>query len=253
MKKFYKNYEGIQILNKFSSKKFLKTVSKVLCISLGIIVCFFAFAPMFNLTLFKQKQTEFCTSYYIIYTTPEEKGQDAITKSSQNLKMRGAAGNIETINGNGCIILTLCKTDEDAQQVILNLEKQNIKCEDLELKIKLTTKNCTELQEKIFKNLYKSNIEIIEKIILFIDALEKNESSQTDISIELFGLYSNLNAITFNTENTVDEKTKKYYQQTIQIQSLLYLLSLNEHLENNVPYASFLRFYLYKILKLATT
>ena len=97
-------------------KRFAKTLKSFflilgfLCFVFGL-VCLLA--PMFNLKIFEDTQKEFCTTYYIVYTKAKE--DKDVFEYSQDLRFRGAGGNIVEIDKTNVVVLNEYKTEEKAK------------------------------------------------------------------------------------------------------------------------------------------
>ena len=251
MAKNFSNYPEIKVIRKNNFSKKLRLSLKICCFIFIVFVLVLLFSPLFNITLFKQDEKPLVSSYYIIYTECEQ--TEDIFEQSQELRFRGASGNITKINEKDVIILNQCKTMEECQKITKNLTNQDINAKWYAQDFKIDLKNENTNNKKMISILFETQSHILDELLVLPNVLDKNQKNETEVSIEIFELYSTLESVSLSVDNDLSEKTKNYYAQVIKIQSLLYLLSRKEHMENNISYSSLIRYYTFKILEILKT
>ena len=249
MKKILKNYAEITKYYNKKPKHKLRFFAKTLVVFGFIFLLILIFAPLFNLQIFNFEKENLSAEYYIIYTTCEHENQEEVIKEAEKLQLRGGAGNITTNNDKTIIVLTLCNNLEKTQKIMQNLTNQNVDAKWYAQQIKINTKNLNQTQKQIVKTWFEAQQKIIDQLLDFVDMFENKRITQTELETEVFGLYSEVNAIVLNTQKDVDEKIKIYYQKAINFQSYLFLLSQN-NFKNNIPYSSVLRYFTFKLIGL---
>lgn len=208
-------------------------------------------SPLFNLEIFKHKQYEFCTEYFVVYTTPDNNTKESAMELSQNLHARGAGGNVVLLGNQYVVVVSQCKTDGDAKKIVANLDAQNIASKSFALNVEIDCHGLNEEEQKILQTLYATNTSTINSILEFATDLDKNNTSNLDVSIEIFSLYTTYENLSLKYENVENAKIKEYLNRMQKIQSLLYLLSQEDRVSSNlVSYVSQIRNYVYRIMEI---
>lgn len=223
----------------------LKVFTIILC---SVCLCFLL-APLFNINLINHKKTKFEEQFYVIYTSSQTKEKSEAIEFSQKLRTRGAGGNVFWKDDFWNVSITLSNNLGKMQNIIENLKNQNIEAKSYAHNITLNTKNYPNFENEVYE-IFETNIIVINNLLSLIDMLETNTLTKTDAVLEVFNLYTNHQLITIKNNVLENGTTKKYYQQSLSIQSLLFMLSQNTQLEDNVSYQSLIRYYLFKIIEL---
>ena len=222
---------------------------KIFAIVLSSVVLCILLAPLFNLNLFNHKKTQFSEEFFVVYTCLETTEKTKAIEIAQKLRTRGAGGNVFWKDNFWNVAITQTKSLEKGQTIIENLSNQNINAKCYAHKLEINTKTFEPYENEIYE-VFKENISVVNKLLELVEALETNEITKTDAVLEIFNLYTTHQLITLRNNILENEKTKEFYQKTLNIQSLLYMLSQNTQPENNISYQSLIRYYLFKILEL---
>ena len=167
-------------------------------------------SPLFNLEIFKHKQYEFCTEYFVVYTTPDNNTKESAMELSQNLHARGAGGNVVLLGKQYVVVVSQCKTDGDAKKIVANLDAPNIASKSFALNVEIDCHGLNEEEQKILQTLYATNTSTINSILEFATDLDKNNTSNLDVSIEIFSLYTTYENLSLKYENVENAKIKEY-------------------------------------------
>ena len=251
MKKDLSVYPNVSVRKKYTFKTITFKVIKFLFLLFCVFVCIIMLSPLFNLEIFKHKQYEFCTEYFVVYTTPDNNTKESAMELSQNLHARGAGGNVVLLGNQYVVVVSQCKTDGDAKKIVANLDAQNIASKSFALNVEIDCHGLNEEEQKILQTLYATNTSTINSILEFATDLDKNNTSNLDVSIEIFSLYTTYENLSLKYENVENAKIKEYLNRMQKIQSLLYLLSQEDRVSSNlVSYVSQIRNYVYRIMEI---
>ena len=249
MRKSLKKYANNLKIKKNYFKNTIKGIIKFFAFLFCVVFLIFLISPLFGFPILSFKQEKLTTEFYVVYTNTTSDEQDEIVKQSQKFRERGASGNITNHNNNTIIVLTECKNLSSAQKIIENLTSQDISANWYAQKIEINLKNFPDNQKQIIKEMFNTKISITNKIFEYVELLENKKITETDVAIEMFGFYSQLNALITKWEQHNNENIEKFLQQTISFQSHLFLLSQNKT-ENNFSFVSTIRYYLFKLINL---
>lgn len=251
MKKDLSVYPNVSVRKKYTFKTITFKVIKFLFLLFCVFVYIIMLSPLFNLEIFKHKQYEFCTEYFVVYTTPDNNTKESAMELSQNLHARGAGGNVVLLGKQYVVVVSQCKTDGDAKKIVANLDAQNIASKSFALNVEIDCHGLNEEERKILQTLYATNTSTINSILEFATDLDKNNTSNLDVSIEIFSLYTTYENLSLKYENVENAKIKEYLNRMQKIQSLLYLLSQEDRVSSNlVSYVSQIRNYVYRIMEI---
>lgn len=251
MKKDLSTYPNVSVRKKYTFKTITFKVIKFLFLLFCVFVCIIMLSPLFNLEIFKHKQYEFCTEYFVVYTTPDNNTKESAMELSQNLHARGAGGNVVLLGEQYVVVVSQCTTDGDAKKIVANLDAQNIVSKSFVLSVEIDCHGLNEEEQKILQALYATNTSTINSILEFATDLDKNNTSDLDVSIEIFSLYTTYENLSLKYENVENAKIKEYLNKMQKIQSLLYLLSQEDRVSSNlVSYVSQIRNYVYRIMEI---
>ena len=251
MKKDLSIYPKVSVRKKYNIKTLTLKTTQIILVLSCICLCVLLLAPLFNLTLFRHVQYKFCTTYYIVYTTPDEDTKQSAIELSQDLHARGAGGNVTQLDKKYIVVMSQFNTNAEANKVVTNLKAQDISAQIYTVDVGIDCSKLDEENQKVLQSLYATNINTINTILGYIMDLDKSNISDTDVSIEIYSLYTTYENISIKYESNENTKIKKYLSSMQKIQSLLYLLSQQDRVSSNlVSYVSQIRNYVYKILEI---
>lgn len=247
MKKRVFIYSNTILISHSTLKQKFKALLYTCLFIISVMLSVWILAPLFNLHLLPLNAPTNKTPFYIIYTTPPKNDLDAANELSGNLSVRGAGGNVFTLNNNYYVAITIANNLEKAQTITQNLQEQQLNAKIYTKTIHINTNNLTKTQKQNLQKLYCTNINTINNILNLIDDLNKKTINNNDANIEIFNIYTEYKTMLTNL-NCLDEKLNYYIQKEIKIESLLFLLSQEQKENTAISFTSKIRNYLFKII-----
>ena len=188
-------------------------------------------------------------TYCAVYTLPNDPTYESAYNLGEHLKLRGAGGNIITDGTNYIVVLAVYKDTQEANSVIDNLSKQNITCKYQTIALTEDISKLSKDEQQTLNELFELNISCIDKLINIIYNLEQTSITQMDAYVEVFSLFTQHQNTLNNLPKPQNEQLALYVQKTINVQSLLYLLTQeNHHSATNANYLSVVRNFAYRML-----
>lgn len=250
MKKSPYNYSIINARQHFSVKQKIKICTRIVVFLISIVCCVVLLSFAFGISFFECQHNTFLSSdYYIVYATPPEQTKESATQFSEQLKTRGAGGNVFEIEQNYYIALSIYKDLEEINLIIENLKNQNIDCNFIKSPICAKATNLNQNQKNIFIELFNFNVHTIDQILKNIENLQQNNATDIDVQINIFTLYTKYQNIAIKYENLNDNVLKNYLNKMLEVQSLLFLLS-QANRNNIFCYVCLIRNYAFRILQI---
>lgn len=249
MKKTKQKYPKTILIKKYSLKRKIKNILKLIFLFFSITICTILLSFAFGIGLFKCNYGfNAATDYYVVFTTTEQNTYDSSFELAQQLKTRGAGGNIFEKNNNYWIIISVYADNKKAKTVIENLNEQNLTCNCTNMTIKADGMHLANDNQTIIKELYNLNIYTINNLLTLVENLDKQKTTNIDARITIFSLYTQYQNTLEKHQNKKDKTVQSYLNKMINVQSLLYLLS-HENKDNVCDFTSIIRNYIFRMLQ----
>lgn len=249
MKKSPYNYSKISTRPHFSVKQKIQIFVRVIIFIISLVFCVVLLSFAFGISFFECRHNTFLScDYYIVYATPQEQNLESATQLSEQLKTRGAGGNVFGLDQKYCVALSIYKNNENANLIIENLKNQNIDCNLIKTSITAKAANLNQSQKNDFVKLFNFNVHIIDQILTNIEKLEQNKTTDVDVRINIFTFYTQYQNISIKYKTLNDGVFETYLNKMSNIESLLYLLS-QENRNSVVKYVCVVRNFLFRIIE----